>query len=387
MDSAENYQPLLDSFQVQNVQRVREPPNQNDLAYQQTQQGNVVQYKQSQEEHGITNDIIQLQHTNQFHGLIQPNRQLQDSNVVLDLRQETKQQSEDRRQDIKREKADMPILPEPESPAQVWEALRIPEIDRQDLAYIARVAGSLSLEDRDRAEQVVGTQQFKRWMLSDRHWVHSDGQWVPTNQNIDVSGRTMKLLVHGDFDSNDNVSAFSVLCASLTGILRRQTDFISLVFFCGRHLYRDQNPGPLAMIRSLVGQLLQQNPSCPSGLSQNVSMPDVSRGDIPELCKLLGCLIRHLDSTVTVFCMIDGIGLYEREQYRSDMEEILNCILSLAEDEDQGVGASIKLFLTSTQPTRRVRKAFQAGTSLLTMAAVPDFAQGRSPIRFNRQVI
>lgn len=82
--------------------------------------------------------------------------------------------------------------------------------------------------------------------------------------------------------------------------------------------------------------------------------------------------------------MIDGIGLYERDQYRPEMEEILCFILGLTEDE--GINATIKLFMTSPQPTRYVRAVFQDGTSLLTMASVPDVAQGPNSIHFNKQL-
>lgn len=115
-------------------------------------------------------------------------------------------------------------------------------------------------------------------------------------------------------------------------------------------------------------------------------MGDARRGNIQELCKLFGCLIRQIPSTVTVFCMIDGIGLYEREQYKDGMEDILICILELAEDEEKGIVTPIKMFLTSPRPTRHVRAVFQEGTSLLNMASMPDLRQGPSPIRFNRQV-
>ncbi|KAF3054786.1 hypothetical protein GL218_07411 [Daldinia childiae] len=347
------------------IQGERSHKYQNDLANQ-----------QNQEEHKITQNFLRLDVRNQFYFFLKISEQLHDikrqNEVIISFQS--------------RSCSPQPVLPQIETLDEVWEALQIPDIDHIDLNYITKKAGSLPFEDRGRAEQVVDTRQFKQWMLSDKHWIYSGNQWVRLSQNNDVSGRTMKLLVHGDYDSNDNISPFSVLCASLMGILRSQKNFISLVFFCGRHLDGDESPGSLAMIRSLVGQLLQQSPSYPSGLAQHVSMQDVRGGDVQELCKLFGCLIRQLPSTVTVFCVIDGIGFYEREQYKDDMEEILVFILSLAEDEEQGVDTAIKLFLTSPQPTRYVRAVFQEGVSLLNMAAVPDVAQGPSSVRFNRQI-
>jgi hypothetical protein len=266
----------------------------------------------------------------------------------------------------------------------VWEALRIEQIDQIDLYNIRNLAERISPEDRGRAEQVVETREFKQWMLSDKRWVYSGSEWVFDDEDFHLTWRTMKLLVHGDSNSNDNVSSLSVLCASLKKVLSTRRRFISLVFFCGRHLHGDKNPGPLAMIRSLVGQLLEQNPAYSAGVAQQVSMPDVERGNIPALCDLFRFLIGQLPSTITVFCMIDGVGLYEEEQYWDDMETILSFIQAFVEDE--GIHAPVKLFLTSPQPTRYVWRTFQDGKSLLTMASVPDFAQGPSSTRFNRHV-
>ncbi|KAI1483383.1 hypothetical protein F4774DRAFT_367387, partial [Daldinia eschscholtzii] len=353
---------------------------QNDLAHQQNRVEHAALYQQNQEEHRRTQGFIQLEAVNQFYFLIQISAQLQDM----------KQQYEALRADVilnrSRSCSPQSMTLQVQGPEELWEALQVPEIDNIDIEYIAKQAGGLPFEDRGRAEQVVDTRQFKQWMLSDKHWIYSCNQWVRPGRDDNISGRTMKLLVHGDYDSNEKVSPFSVFCASLMGILRSQRSFISLVFFCGRHLDGDENPGPLAMIRSLVGQLLQQSPCYPSGLAQYVSMQDVWRGNIQELCKLFGYLIRQLPSTVTVFCVLDSIGLYEREQYKDDMEDILDYILDLVEDEEHDISTVFKLFLTNPRPTRYIRAAFQDEISLLNMASVSDNGQWPSSIRFSRQI-
>ncbi|OTB15343.1 hypothetical protein K445DRAFT_12109 [Daldinia sp. EC12] len=353
---------------------------QNDLAHQQNRVEHAALYHQNQEEHRRTQGFIQLEAVNQFHMLIQISAQLQDM----------KQQYEALRADVilNRSRSCSPrsMTPQVQSPEELWEALQVPEIDNIDIEHITKQTGGLPFEDKGRAEKVVDTRQFKQWMLSDKHWIYSGNQWVRLGRDEHILGRTMKLLVHGDYDLNEKVSSLSILCVSLIGILRNQRNIVSLVFFCGRHLDGDENPGPLAMIRSLVGQLLQQNPYCPSGLAQYVSMQDARRGNIQELCKLFGCLIRQLPSTVTVFCILDGIGLYEREQYKDDMEDILDYILDLVEDEEHDIDTVFKLFLTNPRPTRYIRAAFQDEISLLNMASVSDNGQWPSSIRFSRQI-
>lgn len=264
--------------------------------------------------------------------------------------------------------------------------LQVPEINAIDLDYVTENASSVPFEERDRAEQVVDTNQFRQWMLSDKRWTYSDHQRIRDGPNQDRPKGTMKLLVHGDFDSRVNISAFSGLCTSLTPILRGRPGFIRLVFFCGCHLERDEHPGPLTMIRSLIGQLLQQYPSCPSTLGQEVAIHRVRDGDIQELCKLFGSLARQVPSTTKIFCMIGGIDLYESQQYGKSMDEVLCSILELEEDEEQGLQAPMKLLLTSSQPTRSVRQVFEVGISLLTMASIPTGGQGPNSTRIHRQM-
>lgn len=95
-------------------------------------------------------------------------------------------------------------------PRDMRELLRIPNLDEAVLSHVLSRAGGLKPEDRGRAEHVVDTHQFKDWVL---------GQQM------------MKLLVHGDFDLADNVSPFSVLCATLVRALRNRRGYVGLVFF------------------------------------------------------------------------------------------------------------------------------------------------------------
>jgi hypothetical protein len=262
----------------------------------------------------------------------------------------------------------------------------IPEIDASDLDYVTNRSGKFPYEDHGRAEQVVATSHFRKWMLADKDWEYTGERWVPANRNADSSSNESTLLVHGDFDSRDSLSPFSRVCASLTETFRKMPGSICLVFFCGRHLDKDEYSGPSALIRSLIGQLLQQYPYCPPDLEHNVSIQGVEEGSIHELCNLFGCLARHVPSTSSIFCIIEGIQFYERAQFRGGTMEILSFLSDLAENERQGVAASIKLLLLSPRPTTVVRNAFSVRPALLNMATISPHGQGSSPARFNRQI-
>lgn len=272
------------------------------------------------------------------------------------------------------------------SASEIWDLLRIPELDAADLEYVINRSGKFSYEDHGRAEQVVATSQFKKWMLADKDWEYTGARWIPVMQGTDSLNNNSTLLVHGDFDFKEIISPFSRVCASITETFRKMPGSICLVFFCGRHLDKDEYSGPSALIRSLIGQLLQQYPNCPADLEHNVSIQGVNEGSIHELCKLFGCLVRHVPSTSSIFCIIEGIQFYERTQFREETMDILSFLSDLAENEQQGVAASIKLLLLSPRPTTVIRNAFPVRPALLNMAAVSPHGQGSSPARFSRQI-
>lgn len=139
------------------------------------------------------------------------------------------------------------------------------------------------------------------------------------------------------------------------------------------------------MIRSLIGQLLHQYPSCPSSIGDYVSLDRADGGSIPDLCKLFSLLAKQPPPNMTIFCLIDGIHLYERDEYWKELDQILCSLIELAEDEEQGLSATMKILLTSPRVTRYVRRVFDAGTSLLTMATIPAIGQGPSTLRLNRE--
>ncbi|KAJ2989594.1 hypothetical protein NUW58_g3394 [Xylaria curta] len=261
----------------------------------------------------------------------------------------------------------------PWTPGELWSHLRTPDLDDDDLQRILHNVGEIILEDRGRAEQVISTPHFHDWA---------------------TSPSSTKLLVHGDFDStaaaNRGMSPFSMLCAIMVKALRlslAEGEIISLVFFCGCHLVDDVYRGGRAMIRSLLAQLLRQFPAGSIEPDSGLVMQEVERGDISQLCRLFVYLVRQLPPRMTVFCLIDGIGEYESEEYLHGMDLVVMTILELVDESATSGRAKIKLLLLSPQPTVEVRKVFdQEPGVLLHMAQIPTLEAGVSFARIQEQL-
>ena len=235
------------------------------------------------------------------------------------------------------------------------------------MRYVLGSAAQIFPEDRGRAEQVIETHHFRNWI---------------------INPGSAKLLVHGDFDAEQNISPFSVLCATVLQAFRMQRGAtISLVFFCGRHLAEDEYQGGAAMIRSLLAQLLRQFPFPSIQPDPKIPPPAIEDGNIDQLCRLFVVLIRQLPWNTTVFCLIDGINLYEAEEYLHSMDGVVLCLLGLANPRYEGSRAKFKLLLLSPWPTVEVRQAFDDDPeTLLHMAQLPINEQGMGLTRIQEQL-
>jgi hypothetical protein len=234
------------------------------------------------------------------------------------------------------------------TPRDLWLRLRIPNVDEIDLQKALNSASDIIFSDRGRAKQVIQTRHLRDWMLSS-----SSG----------------KLLIHGDFDDMGKTSPLSILIATVSQGFRTAPGVLSLVFFCGYHLWKDEHHGGSAMIRSLLAQLLIQFPFSNINPPADALPHDIENASIDQLCKLFTYLVRQLPPRTTVFCLIDGINEYEREGYIHGMDEVVFSLLGLV---DEGSRARFKLLLTSPRPTVEVRKAFdQEDGALLHMQQLP----------------
>jgi hypothetical protein len=238
-------------------------------------------------------------------------------------------------------------------PEDIWGLLRIPNVDEDDMQHAIFHAEQMIYEDHGRAQQAMETELLQWW--------------------ITTPGST-RLLIHGDFEHAEAVSSFSVLAAVLTLNLRSSGNYIGLVFFCGRHLAWDRHQGPLAMIRSLIAQILRQLPAQYVHLDPQLSRQEIEDGDVQALCKLFAYLLRQVPLGTPVMCFIDGINFYEADQYFGDMETVILSLTDLV-DDSQSMGNSFKLLLICPRPTVEVRRIFDPDL-LVHMESIPRLERG-----------
>ena len=248
-------------------------------------------------------------------------------------------------------------------------------LDNQSaIEEILQTGVRLPTADREAAERVVTTPKFREWLAS------------PVS---------CELLIHGNFQGTQYTSALSLFSAMLVRTLQEEGEtgknYVALAFFCGKHLVDSsrggndagESAGGMGMLRNLVAQLL----SLRSVNLESIPAQHHGQPDIHYLRSVFAALVEQLArSGMTIFCFIDGIKYYEREEYLDDMSLVLRHLLDTREkssEAEPGNGV-FKLLVTSPSPTTVVRQAFHPD-DVLSLAAARPTGQGLSAERLRRQ--
>jgi hypothetical protein len=164
-----------------------------------------------------------------------------------------------------------------------------------------------------------------------------------------------------------------VLTATLTEAARVDPiRFVTLVFFCSCHIDPEEDAftGGRALIQALVLQLLQQQPHMTISPSPWEFQPDrVHQGDLHRLCHLFGLLVHRLPSELTLFCFIDGLVFYKRDEFIAEGQFVLAEILRLF--GDPAIQANVKLLITSPWRSDMAHQFFQ-DHEILHMQGMPS---------------
>ena len=172
-----------------------------------------------------------------------------------------------------------------------------------------------------------------------------------------ASGHSKCLLVDGNAGSAaERVSAMTVVCALLAYSLPSETASI-ITYFCGLHTDpADTLGGPCGMLRAILAQVIHDY-DVRLDFFDSEEYDELQRFDLRRLCILLGVLIKKLPAGVVLFCMIDGISLYEKEGWLEGTCYALKMIGDLTRDSE--VSATFKLLLTSPLASRYMARYVQ----------------------------
>ena len=219
-----------------------------------------------------------------------------------------------------------------------------------DLEHMLRQGRNINTYDQSQALSLLRTQQFQNWIASQHSTV---------------------LLVDGNMDSAvARMSPMSLLCASLVLSVLDKRPAIALHYFCGLHV-ASNSPlcGPAGLIRSLLMQLLLVSKVIDvDGKSFNIDhtifsldfidtrlyREDLESHNIAALCHTFKMLIEQLPMDVFVFCIIDGINLYERSEWLDGLVLIVNSLNQIA--QNARLRPIFKLLMTSSRTSRHIQQ-------------------------------
>ncbi|KAI1347022.1 hypothetical protein F5Y01DRAFT_330212 [Xylaria sp. FL0043] len=180
------------------------------------------------------------------------------------------------------------------------------------------------------------------------------------------------LLVDGH-DKRGRISAMSVFCAMLVQALwtiqkqatAPQVHIIVLFFTCGAHTEaEDILTGPCGILRSFIGQLMMSWPDQVPDLTfineTNGLLHHIQENRIDALCYLFQELLRQLPTESVVYCIIDGISLYETSYlaWKDGLGYVVEVLrdLVIADPMQEGLGPKVKALLVSADKSTDIYK-------------------------------
>ncbi|KAA8904873.1 hypothetical protein FN846DRAFT_951720 [Sphaerosporella brunnea] len=203
-----------------------------------------------------------------------------------------------------------------------------PNIASADREACVHAGQAFKMATQDRAGWLMQSEKLKSWL---------------TSRYAEVR------LIHGNHEPL-KISPVSYLCAMLVESLEKLKPALVLYFFCGSHTQsRDPLSNAYALLKSLLAQLLSQHTFDTSFL-QPYDVQRLEKNDLQSLCNLFWGLAQQLDSTVALFCIIDGISFFETSQREPAMHAVLDKLLALARGDT--MGTVFKLLVTSPATTK-----------------------------------
>ncbi|KAI1413039.1 hypothetical protein F5Y13DRAFT_179850 [Hypoxylon sp. FL1857] len=202
------------------------------------------------------------------------------------------------------------------------EFLRILDINplkaAEDLKYILKQDHKFNAISKGQASYLRKRDEFYDWFSS------KDPDLLVVNGNLNTP-------------SNSKISPLSLVCANLVANLLEIECAVTLYFFCSENLdARDGSRGPQRVMRSILAQLLVFLKNYEHLSLEFVNSRRYQHGlehqNMGTLCTSFWELVNQLSQT-TVFCIIDGVSLYEQKEWKEDLESLIRELDAIVHDD------------------------------------------------------
>ena len=201
---------------------------------------------------------------------------------------------------------------------------------------------TLALSAQDRAATIMASPRLQTWL---------------------TTPQPSALFINGDHDASARQSPLSYICSKLIDSISssvggsRHPSILACAFFCGQHMdLDDPASGPAGMMRSLLAQLLLSHSAFK--LTTIKRLLNIDSSEVGELCNAFADLIEQLPRRYVVFCIIDGMTLYEDSPTRCEAAaEATRTLLDVMESCG-AKGCVFKLLVTCPGNSRTLYREF-----------------------------
>ena len=166
------------------------------------------------------------------------------------------------------------------------------------------------------------------------------------------------------------MSPTSFVCANLIHCLKESQQAIPIAFFCSLLTGEGASlRGPQGLMRSLIHQLLPIQ-DFDLGFINNSYAERVHLQDLQWLCDFCVRLVDQLSEDRVLFCIIDSVSAFERQNYGKGLFHFMDKLSMLR--RTLGSGPILKLLLATPRVSKQMRTYFSSDDSITVKSGSED---------------
>ena len=232
-----------------------------------------------------------------------------------------------------------------------------PDMIEQDLKRVVKEGQKSAPSTQSRGYWLLHNTKFQAWLTK-------------------FAAKT--LMVNGNANAAQKISAMSYACALIIRSLARVEAVHTISFFCGLHTsQKDPLSGPTGLLKTLISQLLKLQKF---DLTFIDSLYEQGLRDLEfaYLKDLFRRLIKELPDDLTIFCIVDGISFHEKPRNAEETEDATRMLYDIAEDPESS--PIFKLLILGPVMSRSAKACFPSTNRLI----VPTDAGNGQPLTFKQ---